>query len=150
MGAAVADKEIITKFNICKQGVDLHTSNLSQALIDEYCRSGQLEEHIAKINELYKKQMQTMLNLLDVEFPKEVKHTLPEGGLFVWLELPEKMDATALFHKAKEKKVLFVPGTHFFCEGGHKNTLRLNFSMATVEQIETGMGRLAATIKEYM
>jgi 2-aminoadipate transaminase len=148
VGAAVADKEIIAKFNICKQGEDVHTSNLSQALTDAYCRSGQLEEHIEKINAMYKKQMQTMLNLLDTLFPKEVKYTLPEGGLFIWAELPVKIDAALLFKKSLEKKVVFVPGEHFYCEKPNKNTLRLNFSMASPQQIEEGMTRLAEVIKE--
>lgn len=150
VGAAVADREIIGKFNICKQGVDVHTSNLAQALAEAYCRSGELEDHIKLANEMYKKQMETMLSLMDALLPGEVKHTVPQGGLFIWAELPEGMDATVIFKKAVEKKVAFVPGTHFYCEGGHENTLRLNFSMASIAQIEQGMERLADVIKTNM
>ncbi len=150
VGAAVADKSIIAKFNICKQGVDVHTSNLSQAIADEYCRSGKLPGHIKDINKMYKRQMDKMIELMDKLFPKGVKHTAPEGGLFIWAELPEGMDALDIFKKAVEKKVAFVPGTHFYCEGGHENTMRLNFSMASVEKIEEGMKRLAQVIRENM
>lgn len=149
VGAAVADEKIIQKFNICKQGVDVHTSNLSQAIADSYCRSGLLEPHIAQINAMYRQQMDRMLLLLDSMLPG-IRHTVPEGGLFIWAELPEGKDATVIFKKAVEKKVAFVPGTHFYCEGGHENTLRLNFSMATIPQIEAGMERLAAVIRESM
>jgi 2-aminoadipate transaminase len=147
--AAVADKEIIAKFNICKQGEDVHTANLSQALVDAYCRSGQLENHIAETNAMYSKQLQAMLELLRAEFPKEVKYTQPEGGLFIWAELPEGIDAKAVFEKSLEKKVVFVPGEHFYCEAPRKNTLRLNYSMASIQQIETGMRRLAEVIKAF-
>jgi 2-aminoadipate transaminase len=149
VGAAVADAKIIQKFNVCKQGVDVHTSNLSQAMADAYCRSGLLEPHIAHINAMYRQQMDRMLLLLDSFLPG-VKHTVPEGGLFIWAELPEGKDALNVFKKAVEKKVAFVPGTHFYCEGGHENTLRLNFSMASIPQIEAGMERLAAVIRENM
>lgn len=148
VGAAVADEKIIQKFNICKQGADVHTANLTQAISEAYCKSGELEEHIARINAMYKKQMDTMLSLLDRLFPDGVKHTVPEGGLFIWVELPEGIDTLDVFKKAVERKVAFVPGTHFYCEGGHKNTLRLNFSMATIPQIEEGMARLAQVVRE--
>ena len=77
-------------------------------------------------------------------------HTEPEGGLFVWASLPERMDALELLNKAVEKGVAFVPGVHFYPEGGHRNTLRLNFSNAAVPQIEEGMGRLSEVIKDAM
>ncbi len=147
VGAAVADPEIIAKLNICKQGEDLHTSNLSQALVNAYCRSGQMADHIAGICAMYSRQMQAMLGLLESKFPKEVTYTVPEGGLFTWVTLPEGTDAAELFKKSLEKKVVFVPGEYFYCEAPCKNTLRLNFSMASIAQIEEGMGALAEVIK---
>ena len=89
-----------------------------------------------------------MLSLLDQYFPAGVKHTVPKGGLFIWVELPEGIDALNVFKNAVDKKVAFVPGTNFYCEGGHENTLRLNFSMATIPQIEEGMARLAQVVRE--
>ena len=73
---------------------------------------------------------------------------MPQGGLFVWAEMPEGFDCLKLLEKAIEKNVAFVPGTHFYPDGGHMNTLRLNFSMQEVENIRLGMERLAEAIKE--
>ena len=73
------------------------------------------------------------------EFPSGVRYTKPEGGLFIWAELPEAVNAKDLLEKAIEKKVAFVPGTHFFANGGHFNTLRLNFSNSSLDQIHQGM-----------
>jgi len=75
-------------------------------------------------------------------------HTVPEGGLFVWAELPEGKNAMALLEKAIEKNVAFVPGTHFYPDGGHENTFRLNFSMQSVENIAEGMKRLGEAVRE--
>ena len=90
--------------------------------------------------------MQLMLDELE-SFPDGVRFTRPEGGLFIWVELPEKMDAAALLPKAIEKKVAYVPGTHFCVDGGHANTLRLNFSNSTEEQIRNGMQALKEIIE---
>ena len=82
------------------------------------------------------------------EFPEDVRYTKPEGGLFIWGELPEHMNAKELLNSAIDKKVAFVPGTHFCVGGGHENTFRLNFSNSSMEQIETGMNVLNALIRE--
>ncbi len=150
VGAVAADQAILDKFNICKQGEDVHTSNLSQALVDAYCKAGLLWEHISKICAMYKQQRDAMLWHLQTEFPGEVKYSVPDGGLFIWVELPKGMNAESLFEKALARKVLFVPGEHFYCDQPEKNTLRLNFSMASVPQIEQGMATLAAAVKEML
>ena len=84
------------------------------------------------------------------EFPGEVRYTKPQGGLFIWAELPERMNAKELLNKAIEKKVAFVPGTHFCIGGGHENTMRLNFSNSTLEQIENGMDILKNLVLNEM
>ena len=81
-------------------------------------------------------------------FPQGTTHTLPEGGLFVWAELPQGCDALKLLELAIQKNVAFVPGTHFYPEGGHMNSFRLNFSMQSVENIAEGMRRLGEAISE--
>ena len=93
--------------------------------------------------------MRHMLSKL-AEFPDTVKYTKPQGGLFIWAELPEGTNAKELLDHAIERKVAFVPGTHFCVGGGHENTLRLNFSASTEEQIVTGMNILKETIQETM
>ena len=93
--------------------------------------------------------MNYMLSKL-AEFPEGVRYTKPQGGLFIWAELPDHMNAKTLLSGAIEKKVAFVPGTHFCVDGGHENTIRLNFSNSTLEQIETGMNILKDIVRINM
>lgn len=81
------------------------------------------------------------------KFPQGVTFTRPEGGLFIWVTLPEGVNAQALLEEAVNRQVAFVPGTTFYPQGGHENTLRLNFSMSTCPMIETGMTRLRELVK---
>ena len=101
--------------------------------------------HLQRICGDYARQLSAMLEGFD-RFPAGTTHTLPQGGLFVWAELPEGMDALQVFQAAVENNVAFVPGTHFYPDGGHLETLRLNFSMSDVPTIQTGMARLAEFI----
>ena len=132
------DPGVIRKCTVGKQSTDVHTSNLNQAIVDRFLRDNLLPDHIRSICADYGKKMRLMLNKLD-EFPEGVKHTSPQGGLFIWAELPEHINARKLLDLAIARKVAFVPGTHFCVDGGHENTLRLNFSNSTVDQIITGM-----------
>jgi Transcriptional regulators containing a DNA-binding HTH domain and an aminotransferase domain (MocR family) and their eukaryotic orthologs len=145
VGAAIADPRIIGKFGIAKQGEDLHTANLSQEIVDAYMRSGKAEPHIEEIRSVYRAKRDAMLDKLE-GFPRGVSFTRPDGGLFIWAALPEGADAEALFKKCVDMGVAFVPGTHFYPEGGHKNTMRLNFSMPSLEQIDKGMDILKKAI----
>ncbi len=133
--------DLIRKCTVGKQSSDVHTANLNQAIVDQYLRQRLLPDHIRAISSDYARQLDRMLGHLQ-EISGLVRFTKPEGGLFVWAELPENMDAKALLNKAIEQKVAFVPGTHFFVDGGHENTLRLNFSNSTLEQIDQGMNIL--------
>ena len=92
--------------------------------------------------------MSKMLDMLSL-FPKGVKCVKPEGGLFIWLELPVEIDAGKLLLEAVKHNVAYVAGTHFYCGGGHENTMRLNFSNASLEKIEQGMKSLATVISEH-
>ena len=93
--------------------------------------------------------MEAMLEEL-ATFPEGTKYVKPEGGLFIWVELPEGIDAKALLDTAVERHVAYVPGTHFYAYGGHENTFRLNFSNSTIEQIHTGMAVLREIITEAL
>ena len=99
--------------------------------------------------ETYKEHRDAMLRAIDIYFPDGVSHTNPQGGLFVWVTLPEWMDARKLFDACVMEKVAFVAGSPFFADGGHDNTLRMNFSMPTVSQIETGVERMSRVIRQY-
>ena len=113
VGAAVADKRIIDKYNIAKQGEDLHTANLSQEIVEAYVHSGKLAPHIAQICGQYREKRDAMLKKLE-SFPKGVTVTRPDGGLFIWAALPEHMDAVDLFKQCVARNVAFVPGNTLF------------------------------------
>ena len=147
VGYVAGDPAIIRKCTVGKQSTDVHTANLNQAVVDQFIRRNLLPGHIASICAEYGKKMKLMLDQLSA-FPGGVSFTKPEGGLFIWAELPENISALDLLNKAIEKKVAFVPGTHFCVGGGHENTLRLNFSNSMEEQIITGMGILKDLIAE--
>ena len=146
-GFMAGDPRILRKCTVGKQSADVHTSNLTQAIVDQYLRRNLLPAHIRSICASYKEQMDAMMQELET-FPAGTTYTKPEGGLFIWVELPEHINVLELLEKCVERKVAYVPGTHFFCDGGHMNTLRLNFSNSTVEQIHTGMAVLREVIAE--
>lgn len=141
VGFLVAQKDILRKCTIGKQGTDLHTPNLNQAIVDQFLRRDLLNAHIQSILPAYAEKLDVMLRELET-FPEGTRYTRPEGGLFVFVEMPEGFSATELFHEAVESGVAYVPGTHFYPDGGHHNTLRLNFSNSTPDQIHEGMQKL--------
>ena len=147
VGAVVANKALMRKLVIGKQSADVHSPMLNQAIVDGYIRENILLPHIQRILGDYKKQLAAMLEGFR-HFPEGTIHTTPEGGLFVWAQLPEDMDALGLLPKAVEKNVAYVPGTHFYPNLGHLNTLRLNFSKSTAEEIQRGMEALGGVFKE--
>jgi 2-aminoadipate transaminase len=146
----VGPKDVIARITHAKQGVDLHTSTFTQMVAYETARDGFLEEHVEMLRSVYRERRDLMLGMMDELFPPGVTWTHPRGGLFLWVQLPEGIDAGELLKKAVEQKVAFVPGSPFFSRGGGENTLRMNFSNARPEQIEEGMKRLAAVLREAM
>ncbi len=147
VGYIAGDATVIRKCTVGKQSTDVHTSNLNQAIVDQYLRRDLLPAHIQNICSGYGAKMKQMLCCLE-SFPSGVRFTHPQGGLFIWAELPEKIDAVKMLSSAVERKVAYVPGTYFCVDGGHLNTIRLNFSNSTPEQIETGMNTLKEIIEK--
>ena len=147
VGYIAGNADIIRKCTVGKQSTDVHTSNLNQAIVDQFLRRNLQPEHIRTICAGYGAKMNRMLSCLET-FPAGVRFTRPEGGLFIWAELPEKIDAVSMLSKAVERKVAYVPGTYFCVDGGHLNTIRLNFSNSTPEQIDTGMAALREIIEQ--
>ena len=147
VGYIAGHPEIIRKCTIGKQSTDVHTANLNQAVVDQFIRRNLLPDHIRTVCADYGRKMNFMLSKLS-EFPGDVRYTKPLGGLFIWAELPEHLNAKDMLDKAVQRKVAFVPGTHFCVGGGHENTIRLNFSNSTMEQIETGMNILKNLVAE--
>jgi 2-aminoadipate transaminase len=146
----VAPEDVIYRMVQAKQGADLHTSTFAQMIAFEAARGGFLDKHVRKIRNVYRKRRDLMLSLLEEMMPPGVTWTRPQGGLFLWVRLPEGMSSKELLKKAVERKVAFVPGAPFFPLGGGENTLRMNFSNATPERIEEGVKRLAEVVRQEM
>ncbi len=150
LGFILGPEEVIRKYVILKQAIDLCTSPILQLATAEYLRRGLLQAHVNKIIDSYREKRDLMLKTLAEYMPKNISWTRPEGGLFLWLTLPKHMDATALLTKAIENKVAFVAGVDFYPAGDVYNDMRLNFSYSSKEQIVEGLKRLAQTIKENL
>ncbi|KPU26565.1 aminotransferase [Caloranaerobacter sp. TR13] len=150
LGWTCADTEVLQKYILVKQGADLQTSTIAQRELNKFLEKYDLDEYINKIKEVYKRRRDLMLNTMKEEFPEGIKYTYPEGGLFTWVELPEHINTRELLEKAVEKNVAFVPGGSFFPNGGHENTMRLNYSNMDEERIVIGIKRLAEAIKEML
>lgn len=148
LGYIIAHKEIIKMLETAKQASDLHSNIFGQYLIADYLQNNDLDKHIAKIKELYKSQANAMVSAMEECFPKTVKFTHPQGGMFTWVTLEEGKDVLKLFDKAIEKKVAFVPGHPFYVNPKTVNTLRLNYTNADSETIKTGIKRLADALNE--
>lgn len=142
LGWVTAPVEIINKLVQAKQGADLQAGSLNQLIACEMLQQGFIDQHIPVIREVYRQRRDAMLQAMQDHFPADVTWTHPSGGLFLWVTLPEGMNATKLLQNAMEYKVAFVPGTDFHANGGGENTLRLNFSNASPEKIRDGIARL--------
>ncbi|MEN9936442.1 MAG: hypothetical protein RLZZ387_3021 [Chloroflexota bacterium] len=147
VGWAAGPRPLLRRMALAKQGVDLHTGSLAQAVAYESCREGLLERQIPRIRSIYGERRDTMLRALERTMPAGVRWTRPEGGMFLWLTLPEGVDSTALLARAIERKVAFVPGASFHANGGGARTMRLNFSYAPPARIEEGVARLAEALR---
>ena len=142
----VAPTEVIKKLVQAKQGCDLHTSTFTQYLAYQVANSPWMKTHIQTIRKTYKERRDVMLEALEQNMPEGVQWTNPKGGLFLWVTLPNDIDAGEIFNPAVEAKVAFVPGGPFHPLGGGKNTIRLNFSNSRPELIKEGIKRLAKVI----
>src|SRR5438270_12304607 len=151
LGWIVAPPDVINKFVQLKQGADLHTSSFAQFVAYEVARDGFLDEHVRLIRKVYRERRDVMLSALKEHFPAEVTWTHPQGGLFLWVTLPEGMDCQQLFRTALEHNVAFVPGESFYATNHvSRPHMRLNFSNATPEQIREGIRRLGDAVKQQM
>ncbi|WP_332645420.1 aminotransferase-like domain-containing protein [Lysinibacillus sp. 54212] len=142
------NKEIMQHIVTAKQATDLHTNIFSQYVIYDYLANNEYQEHVNKIITLYREQSNAMLDAIAKYFPSNIKYTKPEGGMFIWVTLPEGSSALQLFHKAMEEKVAFVPGDPFYTSKTNVNTFRLNYTNATPEVIEEGIKRLGKILHD--
>jgi 2-aminoadipate transaminase len=146
----IAPAEVIRKMVIAKQGADLHTPSFTQYIAYEIAREGFIDKHVELIRKVYHERRDVMLESLEEHMPANVKWTHPQGGLFLWVTLPEQLNSTTILPMAAAEKVAYVPGDSFFPCGGGENTLRLNFSNAKPENINEGIARLGKVFKQVM
>lgn len=149
LGFCVAPEALRRWIVIARQGVDLHTSTLGQALAAEYISGGHLERQLPAILDLYRPRQQAMLDALERHLPEGFRWTRPEGGMFVWVQDPAGLDAEALNRLVMARGVAFVPGKYFFVnqEDG-VSTLRMNFTAADPAAIDRAVGIIGDTISE--
>ena len=149
LGYVIANKEIIKMLETAKQASDLHSNIFGQYLISDYLYNNDLDKHIEKIKKLYKTQANAMIEAMKKYFPKNVKFTIPKGGMFSWVTLEEGKSSAELFNKAIKKNVAFVPGNPFYVDAAKDvNTLRLNYTNADEKTIEEGIKRLSEALLE--
>lgn len=147
----VAGEEIIQRFVTAKQAMDLCCPAFTQAIAAEFCAQGHIYTRIAPIIALYRKKRDVMLTALKREMPDGVTWTRPQGGLFLWVRLPEGMDTEQLLRPAVEEEgVAYVVGSGFHADGTGKNTMRLNFSYPSEKEIDDGIRRLARLVKRRL
>lgn len=145
-------KELINRFVVAKQSIDLCTNAFTQFIAADMLGSGVIQNHLPKIIDLYRGKRDVMLSEMEKHFPKEgVSWTRSQGGMFTWAEMAHGTDCVAMMPAAVEKNVAYVPGKPFFPnpEMGH-NTMRLNFTHATDDKIRTGIERLGQVMADYM
>lgn len=146
----VAPADVIRKLVQAKQGADLHTPTFNQMIAYEVLKDGTIDRHLEVIQDVYYERRNIMLETLEASCPECVEWTHPEGGLFLWVKLPEEYDANDVLKATVEKKCAFVPGNPFHPNGSGENTMRLNFSNSTPEQIRTGISCLGEILKEMI
>jgi len=150
MGWIIGEPEIISKFVVAKQAMDLCSNVFTQAWIAEYMKTGAIYAHIEETRKLYREKRNYMVNCLEKYMPerKDLKWTSPEGGLFLWITLPEYIDTEKMFVRAVEKKVAYVVGSAFYFDSPERNSMRLNFSYPSLEQIDEGVKRLGNCVRD--
>ncbi len=146
----VCNTKIAEKLVLGKQNSDMHTPNLTQLIVNEYCRGGYLEPHLEECCKLYKGKRDMMLEYLTKYFPKEMHWTKPEGGLFLWSELPKGYSSMELLDYVLPVKTAYVPGDSFFADSRGVGTMRLNFANASVDSMEKGMQLMGTQIGAYL
>ena len=148
LGWAIAHPDILDKIYVCKQSLDLCPPVFDQYVAAEFLKSGQLDANLKKSIELYKGKRDLLLSLLEQYMPEGVRWTHPEGGLFLFLTMPEGFDAVRFYDTALDAGVAYVAGEFFHPDGSGKNTMRMNFSFMTHQRITEGVKLLAEILRK--
>ena len=150
LGWIIAEPELLEQIFVCKQALDLCPPVFDQYLAAEFMGSGALDRNLERSISLYRDKRDYMVSLLEKYMPDGVSWTHPDGGLFLWVTLPEGIDTVAMYDSALAAGVAYVAGSFFFPDGSHRNTMRLNFSYLAKERMEAGVQLLAAEIKKVL
>jgi 2-aminoadipate transaminase len=152
LGLVVADASFMDVLVRVKQATDLCTSKLIQHIAARYIRDYGMEQHLTEIREVYHVKRDAMIAALEKYMPKDegITWTHPEGGLFLWVRLPEEIDTEEMFPRAIENKVAYVVGKAFYVDGRGQNEMRLSFSLGSTERIEEGIRRLSKVVREQL
>jgi 2-aminoadipate transaminase len=151
LGYLVAPKALYPKLLQAKQAADLHTPSFNQRMVAEVLKDGFIDRHVPTIRALYKAQCHAMLAALDKHLAGTgIQWNKPDGGMFLWVKLPQGMNATNMLPKAVERNVAYVPGAAFYSGDAQHNTLRLSFVTASADQINEGITLLAQTIRDHL
>ena len=146
----VADAAVISRMATAKQFVDTCTNSLAQYVLLEYIQRGLLDKKLQVILSYYCRKRDFMLSQLERHFPREVRWNRPEGGFFIWVHLPEHLDGSVVLREAIDQKVVFVPGSAFYIDGGGRNTIRLSFAQVDEATIEVAIAELGRIIKRKL
>jgi 2-aminoadipate transaminase len=147
VGWCIGAESAIERLRLIKQSADLHTDQLAQAILAEFIRRGHLTRHLAKMRKIYRNRLAAMEEALEKYLPSGATWTRPQGGMTVWVSLPPGFDAGELLFHARERKVIFIPGRHFFLHQPQPNTLRLGFSTIPEKSIIKGVQILGELLR---
>jgi DNA-binding transcriptional MocR family regulator len=150
VGWIAAPRIVIDHLNRAKQRSDLHASLLAQAAIHEFARRGLLARHIKRVKKAYAQRRDAMLESLEKYFPDEAKWSRPDGGMSVWVRLPDSLNSSQLLLQAVENGVTFISGDHFYASPAQQNMMRLSFTMAGPQAIEEAVKRLGNLMKSRL
>lgn len=150
LGWMVAPASLMTRLTTIRESFDLESSTLVQRAVAEFLSRGLLEPHLERITEVHGARRDVMIQALEEELSGIARWSRPEGGVFVWASLPERLDTEEMFHQAIEKKVAYIPGGVFSVDGRTRNAVRLNFSNVKPDAIREGVRRLAGVIRRAL
>lgn len=149
LGWLIAPAELIPQVTVLRESLDLESSTFIQRTVVEFMQRGYLEEHLSRITAANRERRDALHAALTDHFGDIAEWTYPSGGLFIWVTLPASIDTWQTFEQAVENQVAYIPGGAFAVKGGYTNTLRLNFSNVTPENIHTGIARLAKSVERH-
>ncbi|MGD8603394.1 MAG: PLP-dependent aminotransferase family protein, partial [Anaerolineales bacterium] len=150
LGWIVAPADLIPRITVVRESLDLESSTLIQRAVSEFLQRGLMAPHLERLAEFNRRRCETMLEALSNEMSDFAYWTQPQGGLFIWVTLPDAIDTWEMFKDAVAQKVAYIPGSAFAVQGGYHNTMRLNFSNVAPEQIGVGIHRLAKVVRSRL